>query len=156
MSKATPPYEQQGRKSVCFTHFWQTVADQLPHVRLHINKDATTINEYISQHSDIYSYLHRAIKQSFKLSHCQNLNSPLSMEVVLDVLGETAFTLQNEHSGDLFDVELLEEIAWLICDRYPEQISELTSREAAWQAKPKKAAVISFPNYKIRKANARL
>jgi hypothetical protein len=188
-------------RDVSFIDFWQLVASELGDARLLLNKNAKNIESLINTNSDVRAYLHRAIKKSYKLSHCENLNSPISLEHVLDTLGETAYRLQQEKYGDLFDIELLEEIAWLICDRYANQVSELVKREAAWlgttqdlayelaeedrtfarlnslsanktrgpdpratahhqkatpSSSPTAARIISFPNYKIRKANAKL
>lgn len=200
-------------KQILFSDFWLLVASELGDARLVLNKDAKTISGFINKNSDVRAYLHTAIKQSYKLSRCDNLHSPISLEHVLDILGETAHQLQQSALGDLFDIELLEEIAWLICDRYASQVSELVQRSAAWEHaphsssvtkqqandfkqageahgitgvsesseqaqfadnqllatpkyhqnnaqnrldKPRLAPVVSFPNFKIRKANAKL
>lgn len=185
------------------------VASELGQARLHLNANASSLNTLILERSDVRTYLHRAIKSSYRASHCQNLASPISLEAVLDILGETAFQLQRDRSGDLFDIELLEEIAWLICDRFAGHVRELLKRSDAWQngaltinetnmdgegtegirsnidnsgesrselghnvhindnkgsspsaaqskAAQSSAQIISFPDYKIRRANARL
>lgn len=168
-------------REVSFAEFWHLVATELGQARLVLNPKATNIDSLIDNNSDVRAYLHHAIRKTYKQSGCQNLDSPISLEAVLDTLGETAYTLQSDQAGDLFDIELLEEIAWLICDRFAGQVTELLARTAAWEqptgttglgpptfsaptskprqkanGKPRPAQIISFPNYKIRKANAKL
>lgn len=149
---------QHNSQSIKFIDLWLLVADELSHARLHLNPQAATLETFIRTRSDVRSYLHRAIKTSYKASQCQHLQSPVSLEAVLDILGETAFNLQNDKSGDLFDVELLEEIAWLICDRFTSQVREIVRQSSARHPANQKngAQIVSFPDYKIRKANARL
>ncbi len=148
-------------KGIKFIDFWVLVANELGQARLHVNPSATSLERFIRVNSDVRTYLHSAIKESYASSGCQHLGSDISLEAVLDILGETAYQLQKDNSGDLFDIELLEEIAWLICDRFANQVRELVKRSEAWQCEQKgnganAATVISFPSYKIRKANARL
>ena len=148
--------------AVGFKAFWLSVSMELGQARLHLDEAAQCLDGFIQEHSDVRTYLHRAIKRTYRESRCQNLDSPISIECVLDTLGEAAYELQTENSGDLFDIELLEEIAWLICDRYADQVTELVARCKAWQCPDKAtsestpAQIISFPDYKIRRANARL
>jgi hypothetical protein len=147
-------------KSVGFRSFWLQVASELGEARLHLDGSAHNLDDFIMDDSDVRIYLHKAIRATYRDSHCQHLDSPISLECVLDTLGETAYKLQNEQVGDLFDIELLEEIAWLICDRYADQVTALLARCDAWQPPEppdrNSALVISFPDYKIRRANARL
>lgn len=146
---------------VSFADFWVLVSIELSHARLHLNRDAKSLEQFISKRSDVRIYLHESVKESYKKSACQHLRSPISFEAVLDILGEKAFQLQRGNAGDLFDIELLEEIAWLICDRFPDQVIELVTRTEAWDNSNKDEAatcgrIISFPDYKIRKANSNL
>lgn len=144
------------KPKVAFADFWLMVAHEVGDARLHLDENARTLEEFIHERSDVRDYLHSAIRECYKNSACQNLRSPICLESVLDVLGNTAWKLQQEPHGDLFDIELLEEIAWLICDRYASQITELVARSAAWQpsSNSRPAQVVSFPDYKIRRKNA--
>lgn len=144
------------KQNVAFADFWLMVAHEVGDARLHLDENARTLDEFIHERSDVREYLHCAIRDCYKSSACQNLRSPICLESVLDVLGTTAWKLQKEAHGDLFDIELLEEIAWLICDRYASQITELVARSAAWQpdADTRPAQIVSFPDYKIRRKNA--
>lgn len=138
-----------------FNLFWRRVANELGTSRLRINKLANSIHHFLDRDSDSKLYLRELIKKSYKLSRCQHLASPISLEVVLDLLGETAHQLRGEQRDDLFDIELLEEIAWHISERYSAELKSLLP--AAKQTKPTStcAQIISFPNYKIRRANNR-
>ncbi|MEM7358670.1 MAG: hypothetical protein AAF431_06225 [Pseudomonadota bacterium] len=136
-----------------FLEFWRLVAIDLGNSRLRINTNAKSIHELVDKDGDSRSYLVDAIRKSYKLSQCQHLASPISLEHVLDILGETAYTLQGDQRDDLFDIELLEEIAWHISDRYSIQLSTLVEQHDKPAANNKSAQIVSFPNYKIRRAN---
>ena len=143
-----------------FLEFWLLVANELGTSRLHIDAEAKSIKSFVHRNSDAPQYLHEAIRKSYKLSACQHLSSPICLESVLDILGETAYALQGEQADDLLDIELLEEIVWIISNRYAEQISILLdsgqNSEQAGKATKPQGKLVSFPNYKIRKANANL
>lgn len=133
--------------------FWLFIASQLGSSRLKINAHATSIHQVLDKGSDHQQYLKNIITQSYKRGRCHHLNAAINVNHVLDVLGETAFDLQGKHCDDLFDIELLEEIAWLIGERYAQHI-EIQILEPV---KPTKAAqVVSLPSAKIKRANARL
>ncbi|NNC99478.1 MAG: hypothetical protein HKN85_04795 [Gammaproteobacteria bacterium] len=152
-----PPIKQL--QQVQFFEFWHTVATELGNSKLRINRGARTIHDFVDKESDVRDYLKDAIKKSYKLSRCRNLSSPISMDSVLDILGETAFRLQDDQRDDLFDIELLEEIAWHISNRYLACLAldkGDPSREKSGAGKSQPAQIISFPNYKIRRANSRL
>lgn len=159
MTKSRKPNPNASADPVQFIEFWNLIATELGSSRLRINSSATTIHELIGRDSDARIYLRDAIKKSYKLSKCQHLKSPISVVAVLDVLGEAAYELQGEKADDLFDIELLEEIAWLISNRYPpdwftsEYNRSLGQRQVA--DKTKSSQVVSFPNHKTRRANTR-
>ena len=160
-----------------FFDFWHLVANELGTSRLRINPSAKTIHEFLDRDSDAREYLQAAIRKSYKLSRCQHLASPISIDCVLDILGETAYALQGDQRDDLFDIELLEEIAWHISNRY---LPYLDCEHAAGEVDRSDptgtglgkngpgeglgkrpgikgtAQIVSFPYYKIRRANSRL
>lgn len=131
--------------------------------RLLLNKNAKTLNGFINKYSDVRTYLHVAINESYKRSKCKNLDSPVSLEVILDVLGETAYQLEKNHTGDLFDIEFLEEIIFLACDYYPDQIQNLVAQQLSTNEtnsinkllESPSHQVTSFLGYKIKRANSR-
>ena len=143
-----------------FVEFWLHVASELGTSRLHINRRAKSIKDLIHRNSDAPTYLHDAIRKTYKASKCQSLNSPICLESVLDILGETAYILQGEQADDLLDIELLEEIVWVICNQYVNQISCLLNSGGEYhqtsKAEQPQCKIVSFPNYKIRKANSNL
>jgi hypothetical protein len=157
MTKPRKPSSDVSADPVQFAEFWSLIANELGSSRLRIDSNAKTIHELVSQDSGARVYLRNAIKRSYKLSKCQHLRSPISLITVLDVLGQTAYELQGEKADDLFDIELLEEIAWHINNRYPTHFftDGSTNSPAAAIAKSKalSAQVVSFPNYKTRRAN---
>ena len=119
MTKQRKTSSDDSADPIQFIEFWNLIANELGSSRLRIDVKAKTIHELFSQDSDARVYLRDAIKKTYKLSKCQHLRSPISLITVLDVLGQTAYELQGEKADDLFDIELLEEIAWHISNRYP-------------------------------------
>lgn len=146
MSKA----KKRTPKSLEFIQFWLFIAQELGSSRLKINAKAHDIHNLFAASNDSRDYLNNTILESYKRSRCNNLRDPISIELLLDILGETAYQLRNNHLDDLFDIELLEEIAWHINDRYRHHLSIPSS------TKQKHGQLISFPQYKIHIANSRL
>ena len=101
-----------------FRYFWNYISQELGSAWLNINERAINIHDFVSISYDPKEYLKEIIIQSYKSSHCSNLNSPININSVLDILGETAFHLKDAEKDDLFDIELLEEIAWHVGQRF--------------------------------------
>ena len=146
-----------------FIEFWLAIASELGTSRLRLNPEARNINELFDRNSDAQLYLQTIIKRSYKANRCQHLRSSISLASILDLLGETAYQLKGEQADDLMDIELLEEIAWLSCNRYTLQLQQLISEQPAdepdhktGKIKSVRSRVVSFPNYKIRKANSQI
>lgn len=145
--------------TVTFRSFWQYIAQELGDAWLGLNPEARNLKEFIKLSYDPKDYLRQAIMQSYKRNGCSSLDSDIRMDAVLDILGEVAFSLRGERRDDLFDIELLEEIAWHIGNRFSHLI-ECNQNEAG-NINPKQqtasecAPVVSFPNFRIRKANTR-
>lgn len=156
MSKTRKPAKNPAGhiESLEFIRFWLFIAQQLGSSRLKINAGAVNIHELIDQGNDAKDYLKTAIKESYKRSQCNHLRSTISIDSVLDILGETAFALRHNHRDDLFDIELLEEIAWYIDARY--KIHLVIEAHDIKSKSTKQGQLVSFPNYKIRAANTRL
>jgi hypothetical protein len=111
------------------------------------------------------------IQQSYKRCRCYHLNARFDVNVALDILGETSYTLQGNKEDDLMDIELLEEIAWLINQHYGQAI-EMPDSMLAYEhsegrgeerdlcqlssnklGSSKAGPVISLSKLKIRRAN---
>jgi hypothetical protein len=142
--------------SVHFDEFWRRVAADLGNSRVRTSESAKTIHEFIDKDSDCKPYLIELITKSYKLSKCQHLGSSLRLELVLDLLGKTAYQLQDNQTDDLFDIELLEEIAWHISSRYSSQIKVILENNTPQTSKHLQAQIVSFPNYKIKRSNIKL
>ena len=161
MSKHFEGFQEHLGRAVSFFDFWLYIADQLGDSRLRINKNADTIHQLIDLGSDHTPQLRKAIIQSYKRSLCYHLRAPIDLISVLDILGETAYELQGKQLDDLLDIELLEEIAWYISERFGAIITEQLGRsESTSLRQPHKQTapckVVSLPNEKIRRLNARL
>ena len=132
-----------------FKEFWTYIGRELGNSRLRINPKAKDIHNFIDPSNDAKEYLKHAIKESYKRSDCTNLRSKINVNLILDILGETAYKLRSNHRDDLFDIELLEEIAWHISDRYQHCLVIKKISESCGQ-------IVSFPDHRIRIANSRL
>ena len=147
----------QAKKSVSFRRFWLCVAQELGSAWLRLDPKARRLQEFIASSYDPKEYLRDIITQSYKRSHCCGLDSDINLDALLDILGETAYGLRGQKRDDLFDIELLEEIGWLIGDRYrhmlPVQHGDVPDQP---RSENSSAPVVSFPDFRIRKANARL
>lgn len=152
MSKHFLSKNSKAQTSVRFIDFWLFIANELGSSRLKINTQASSIHRLIDTSSDHNEFLRDAIKLSYRRSRCHHLKGAINLESVLDILGETAFELQGQQRDDLFDIELLEEIAWLISQRYGHVLGIETQQSSKTHA----ARIVSFPAAKIRRANALL
>jgi len=119
---------------------------------LRINVNAKSIHDFISPDS---SFLRDIVKNSYSRSRCYNLHSTLDMNALLDILGEHAYSLKGDLSDDLLDIELLEEIAWHIGERYKPCLS-LDTEQKQKPTRKHYNNIIDFPSRKIRRANAKL
>ena len=158
----TSPNSNRKSKKVSFLSFWQFIAKELGNSRLKINSNAHSIHNLLIADGVQKAYLRDAIKRSYKANQCHHLGSSISVISVLDILGETAYQLQLKRQDDLFDIELLEEIAWHISQRFADHFE---SKEKSYdnysdqgpQLKNSQPVnnVCSLPKAKIRRANNR-
>ena len=153
MSKHSAQDSTNIRKATAFADFWLLIASELGSSRLKVNPEAQSIGQFIDSSGDQKDYLREVIRQSYKRSRCYHLRDAIDIEAVLDILGETAYSLQGQQADDLLDIELLEEIAWLIGERFW-NTALLPARTA--DNAVKKARIICLRSSKIRRANAKL
>jgi len=124
MSKHSAQHPNKFGKSPSFMDFWLTIASGLGNSRLKLNRKASSIHRFIDQNSDHKDYLRQAIQQSYKLSRY-----------------------------DLLDIELLEEIAWLIGERFQQSLElDVTHDDQATTG----SKVISLDKVRIKRANSNL
>ena len=141
--------------------FWRFIAKELGNSRLKINVSARSIHDFLITDGDQKAYLRDAVKKSYKLNQCHHLGSPICVISILDILGEAAYKLQSNKQDDLFDIELLEEIAWHIGQRFAEHFE---IEKESYFAKSSRGLsnsepsnnVSSLPDARIRRANALL
>lgn len=159
MSKHSASNTELTDNTLSFIVFWRFIASEIGSSRLKINEKADSIKNLIDDTSDPKEYLKNIIMQSYKRSKCNHLRDTVDLNSILDVLGETAFELQGQQADDLLDIELLEEIAWLLCERYqhalnlPEKDSRNPDDCKQTGSKDNGARVISLSKAKIIKSN---
>ncbi len=153
MSKPSKPKNKLSATHIQFIDFWIKVAAELGTSRLNINHKAKSIHDLFHKNSDARPYLVNAIKQSYEQNKCQHLHSPISVDVVLDILGETAFKLSGNQRDDLLDIELLEEIAWCIDNDFFSYLDISHTDDCSDTLNSNDAKVISFSRYKSVKSN---
>lgn len=169
MSTDSAQIEQISEKKLGFSEFWQTIASEMGNSRLKIDPEAESIKYFLAAESDHRDFLRALIHQSYKRCRCYHLNARFDVNVVLDMLGETNHRLQGTKEDDLLDVELLEDIAWLIDQHYRQFIRMPTSmlesneslingidNESPGHGKIKHKRVLSLSKLKIRRANKQL
>lgn len=167
MSKDSVKIQAQNCDFLGFSDFWQTIANELGNSRIKVNVKAESIKQFLEADSDHREFLRKLIYQSYKRCRCYHLNARFDVNIALDVLGETSFNLKGNKEDDLLDIELLEEIAWLISQLFEHKIdmpSSLlntenhkvaghTSRSPKPSTAPTKTPIISLSKRKIRLAN---
>ncbi len=169
MSKDFVQIKRIKGKSLTFSEFWCTIASELGNSRLKVDRKAQSIRYFLALESDHRAFLRTLIHQSYKRCHCYHLNAPIDVNIVLDLLGETNHTLQGSKEDDLLDIELLEEIAWLVSRHYhqliemptsmlPDQtcFSDKSPSQASSRSSTNTNQIVSISGMKIRKANQKL
>ena len=140
------------KNALSFSSFWWTIASELGNSRIKINPKAESIKQFLKSDSDHKDFLRKLIQQSYKRCHCYHLNARFDVNVALDLLGETFFTLTGNKEDDLLDIELLEEVAWIINQHYPQHIEMPLSMLTQDNSEHSKS-VISLSDQKILRAN---
>jgi len=135
--------------SVSFIEFWRFIAKSLGDSRLRIRNQAVSIESFLAPNSDHREFLRDVIITSYFESDCCGLDDAVNMNVVLDAMGEAAYELQGRNKDDLLDIELLEEIAYLMQQKY----NYLIDIQMPSEGFASSSEVISFVDSKIRRAN---
>ena len=158
MSKRPVKSTTQGSAPLSFNVFWQTIANDLGNSRVKVNPKADSIKHFLRSDSDHRDFLRVIIQQSYKRCQCYHLNARFDVNIALDVLGETAFTLTGNKEDDLLDIELLEEIAWIINHHFADKIKMPQSllddsNVGKSDRETNSNSVVSLSNRKIQRAN---
>lgn len=156
MSKHSAQDTAHKTSSLRFVDFWLSVAQELGSSRLDINHEAHSIKSIFAANSDHRDYLREVVRQSYLRSQCKKLSDAIDLHTVLDILGETAFELKGQQADDLMDIELLEEIAWVISQRYAHHIVIQADPDTSHAPTKPAARLISLSKIKTRRANRRL
>ena len=101
-----------------FRRFWAYCAEQLGSARLQVDTNASRLEDFCGNRQFALSSLKEVLRASYKRSQCKNLDSRISLDTTLDVLGEAAYRLHGQSKDDLLDIELLEEVGWCINNLY--------------------------------------
>jgi len=119
--------------SVEFRILWLNVEHEIGNAYISVFAEAQSIDEFIIDLDSQSNPLHSAIKQSYQLSRCKNLNSAIDPFNVLDVLGETLYQQKHRDHVDVTLIDLIERIGLHICKKYiqhePLNKSDLSSKD---------------------------
>lgn len=145
-------------KPTSFVAFWSTIGADLPEGML-VLRDRPKSTEALfatrSNHSDL---LREVILGSYAACKCDTVDDAIDINTVLDLMGDAAFNRQMHNTDDLLDIEMLEEIAYLICLHFGSQIVYPQSRylDKTDTNKFEKSSVVSIEKAKIHFANRQL
>lgn len=120
-----------------------------------IRHKANSIETFLAPNSDHREFLRDVIVTSYFECNCCSIEDTIDINTILDVMGEAAYELQGRNKDDLMDIELLEEIAYLIRQHYFYLIDMPTLVESK-SPDDNTAAIVDFSSKKIRRANAKL
>ncbi len=118
MNKYSRQNSDFSRTDLRFLDFWSVISDEIGDHRLEINSSARCADELFPKTSVHPEHLKNLVLGSLKKQH-DHLDQAIDLTNLLDELGRSAWELRQNGSDDLFDIELLEEIAWHIGTRYP-------------------------------------
>jgi hypothetical protein len=154
MNKDSVPNSEKPTRSLSFVEFWVVAAQEVGDARLRINPEARNAKQLLAMNSDHRDYIPVIVQQSYQRSHCRHLRDAIDLNVVLDLLGETAYSLKGQHADDLLDIELLEELAWIISQRYLHHL-DMPECNQPEDKMTSTAQVVSLNKVKILQANQR-
>ena len=114
-------HTEQGGSSiemnVTFLQFWTYISQQIGNNRLELNVSAKNLQDLFIKDSIYPEHLKKLITNSLDNKQ-STLDQKINLHKLLDDMGLTAYTLRQRDADDLFDIELLEEIAWHISERF--------------------------------------
>lgn len=143
-----------------FLNFWILITEHLGDAHGVIDPKTKTTQALFSNFDDQLGLLKNIILESYALNKCHHIKSPINVNIVLDILGDKAFELHLKQADDLLDIELLEEICWLICQHFSHLIEIPTFNRNSGigdsELRDTSADIISLPKAKIRIANSKL
>lgn len=145
---------------VPFLTFWCLITKNLGDAHGSIDPNIKTSQQLFSTFDDQLGLLKDVVIDSYSKNKCHHIKSNIDVNIVLDTLGAKAFELTLKQADDLLDIELLEEICWLICQHYGHLIlmPEFNDVENEHKASTtlSKATIFSLQKTKTRLANNKL
>lgn len=165
MSKRTRKDSFFSKKPLSFIDFWVSAASAIGDHRLGINPYAKNATQLLTSQAVHPEHLRQLIFGSLSKPNGK-LSQTIDLTKLLDSLGETAFSLRQTASDDLFDIELLEEIAWHISEHYPHLVAmpgtqdtaasdaqhNLDNERTSQDADKHHAPVVSLAKFKVLRA----
>jgi hypothetical protein len=116
-------------RSLSFRQFWLNIESLVGSNNIALEVNAKHIKQFIDNAKQPHHFVKDLITRSYNESFCNNLNSPIDVNKVLDIMGEIAWKLRINCNDDLLSVELLEEIALHISTMHAEQITVTESNK---------------------------
>ena len=114
--------EQQIMAAIRFKDFWLTMSCLAGDTRLTMDAKADTLGEFISDQEEYF--IRQLMTTVYSCSKCSSIYSHIDLRCVFDALGESGLHMRQTDSDDLLNVELLEEIAWLTTQYFPQQVQQ--------------------------------
>ncbi|MCH2189795.1 MAG: hypothetical protein MK188_02570 [Gammaproteobacteria bacterium] len=158
MANKEPYQKDTSFDPLTFLGFWIVMSEGIGNNRLELNPKAKAIDEMFLS-DNLYQEHIKLLIQNTLNDKSKSLKQPIDINQVLDALGETAYSLRQNQADDLYEIELLEEIAWHINEKYGHLVkpcSEYTKLESDWNNKTQEVAVISNFRRKTDKRNFQL
>lgn len=118
MSKHKNHCQDISIKSPSFSDFWRTVCDQLGDHRIAINSCAEGKRDLLNAESLHPDFVKELVYACFDRSQ-KTKKHRVDVSALLDHMGILAHGMRESYSDDLLDIELLEEIAWVINTHFP-------------------------------------
>jgi len=144
-----------------FGDFWGTVCDQIGDHRISINSSAESKQDLLDAESLHPEFVKELVYACFERSQ-KSKNHRVDFCALLDHMGSLAYCMRESYSDDLLDIELLEEIAWVINTHFPYCIDssvlarQLDSHDLIESSIERTTpTVISIKNYRSKSANQR-
>lgn len=142
-----------------FLEFWSSITEKLGDSHGSIDPKTKTTQQLFSNFDDQLGLLKEVVIDSYRANKCHHVKDQIDVNLVLDILGIKAFELKLKQADDLLDIELLEEICWLICQHYMHLVKMPKAAGVSNNIKAcneTTAQVLSLPKTKIRIANSKL
>jgi hypothetical protein len=93
-----------------FGIYLQRLAEQLGEAQLPVNVRWQRAAQIVREDAVHYALMKRVVAGLYKRGHCSKPSDPLTLDLILDYLGEMHYELNNQPGNDLDAMALLERI----------------------------------------------